>query len=558
MGNGVDVIVVGSGAAGFSAAISAAAAGASVLLLEKAERVGGTTAWSGGGVWVPGNHHMADLGESDSVEKARTYIAALTGNHFDPALTGKFLEKGPEAIAFLERTTDWVRFRAYPIPDYHPDQPGAAEGGRTMLAEPFDARVLGRNLAKLRLPKRELTVLGGMQVELDEVPHLQAMWRSARSFGVSLRLLRRYAADRLRFGRHTRLIRGNALAGALFRSAIDLGVVVRTGAAVVKLERTGSRVTGVTVRIDGKTESLSARRGVILCSGGFSGNAEMVARYFPDAAQHITILPPENQGEGLAMAREIGAAFGESNAANAIWAPGSSHVDRRGRRMTWPHFGLDRYKPGAIMVDGKGDRFVNEAASYHVIGNRMHELGVSPAWLIGDRAFLRKYGMGMVRPAPYSPARWISEGYLIEAPTIAALAERIGCDPAHLERSVARMNEAARTGVDPDFAKGGDIYNRVGGDPAHRPNPCLGPIRTGPFYALALHVTDAGTTLGLRVNDNAQVLDSGGAPIDGLYAAGLDMNSVLRGTYAGGGTMLGPALTFGYVAGRHVVGDDGR
>ncbi|WP_313807232.1 FAD-dependent oxidoreductase [Sphingobium sp.] len=541
-----DTLVIGSGAAGLSAALSAALHGLKVLVVEKTEFIGGTTAWSGGAAWLPAN----PLLDGDTAEAGRTYIRELIGNFYDPAMIDSFIANASRMIDCFQTGSSSVRFQHIPLPDYHQDLAGSTLGGRSVIPLPYDARKLGPWLQRLRHPKPEMTVFGGMQAELAELSHLQSSWRSWSSFRIAAPLVARYLADRLRFGRGTRTIRGTALAGRLLRSCLDAGVEFWTEAKVQRLIARERRAVGAVVWHEGSEVTVHAARGVVIATGGFIGDPEMRKANIPYPDEHIDILLSANIGDGIRLAREIGAALGPDNAQNAIWSPGSQRRLKNGALSTYPHFLLDRCKPGAIMVDRSGRRFVNEGSSYHTIGNVMHERGAVPGWLIADHRFLRKYGMGMARPAPYPVGPRVREGYLIKADTIAGLAAKIGVDPAGLEEEVTRMNRFAEAGVDEDFGKGADAYSRFLGDAEHKPSPSLGPIRSAPFYALALYVTDAGTTLGLRVDPDARVLDEIGQPIPALFAAGLDMNSVLRGHYPGGGSMIGPALTFGYVAGR--------
>ena len=542
-----DVIVLGSGAGGLTAAVTAAAKGCSVLLLEKAEALGGTMAWSGGGVWVPTNHHMAEIGEQDSIDTANLYIQSVLGNRYEPDMARAFVRNGAEAIAFVEGLGPWVRFVSYPGSDYHPDLPGAAKRARSMLAAPFDGRKLGPWLSKLRKPKPEVSVFGGLQIEAHEMRTFQNVFRSPVDFAKVIRRLARYGFDLLRHGRGTRLIRGNALAAALLRTALDLGIDIRTRAPAGRL-LTNEAGCVIGVRLNG--EDILAKRGVVLATGGFSGNPEFVAEHIPNPAKHLQLLPSENVGDGARLAAGVGGIMGDDVGANAIYTPASSRLLSDGTRSVYPHFAFDRCKPGALLVGKDGRRFVNEAQSYHTLVQTMHECGAVPAWLIGDATFLHRYGMGLARPAPYPIGHLIKEGYLVEAPSLRALAAKIGVDADGLADSAARMNRYAREGADPDFNKGGDIYTRALGDPEHKPNPCLGPVEKPPFYALALYPTDVGTSLGLAINADAEVLDSSGNPIAGLYAAGLDAHAAMRGFYLGAGTQIGQAMAFGYAAGK--------
>lgn len=546
----VDVIIVGSGAGGLTAAITAAHHGLSVLVLEKAEAIGGTTAWSGGGVWIPTNHLMEAAGEPDSPGQAQTYIQAVLGNHYDGGMARAFVRHAADAVRFLEAETPSVRFVSYAGSDYHPDLPGAARKARTLLPKPFDGRRLGPWLKRLRRPKPEMTVFNGMQIETTEVRDFQNILRSPAAFLRCLGLMARYGKDVVVHGRGTRMIRGTALAAAMLEAALDKGVDVRTGVIVRGLSCRGRQVAGVEVETVSGRITIGARRGVVLATGGISANPEFRPSLIPDATHHLQVLPRENTGDGAAYARDAGAVLGSDVGSNAIFAPASSRRLKSGETSVYPHFGFDRCKPGALIVGPDGRRFVNEGESYHTLVKRMHERGVSPAWLIGDHRFLRAYGMGMARAAPYPYKPFVRESYLIEADTLEALAGKIGVDPEGLVESAANMNRYAASGVDEEFGKGSDIYTRLLGDAEHGPNPSLGPIRTAPFYALALRPTDVGASLGIAINADGQALDASGVPIAGLYAAGLDAHAALRGYYPGAGTQIGQAIAFGYAAGQ--------
>ena len=549
-----DVIVIGSGAAGLTAATTAALHGCRVRLIEKADRIGGMTAGSGGAMWIPGNPLMSAAGVTDTPELARTYIRAHLAGHYDPDMVDAFLSAGPEMVTFLENRSSAMRFMSYPGPDYQQDLPGAQPRARSVMPQYYDGQNLGSWLARMEGPKRELTVFGGMQVEASEATELQNSWRNWASFKTAVRLISRYAADRIRWGRGTRMIRGQALVARLLRSAIDAGVEISVSTPAIELVMRDGAVAGVIVRRGKTVETIDAAHGVIIATGGFSSDRGRVARHFPDPEKHLSMFPPANRGDGIDLALAAGAAFGRENADNAIWMPASTTVRRDGMVDRYPHFAFDRCKPGAVVVNAEGRRFVNEGASYHVFVREMRRNNAVPAWLIGDHRFLRRYGMGMARPFPYPYRQHVRSGYLVQAPSIAALATKIGVPAASLVQTVDRMNRYARSGCDEEFAKGDDSHSRLLGDPTHGPNPTLGPIDRGPYYAMALYPSDVGTTLGLRTDAEAQVLDESGAAIPGLFACGLDMNSVLRGHYPGAGTMLGPAMTFAFIAGRKIAG----
>lgn len=552
-----DVVVVGSGAGGMAAALTARAAGLSVLVVEKTDAFGGSTAVSGGAVWIPDNPHMAGVGHTDSREAVTTYLARTVGNRARTDLMTAYLDRGPEMVAFLEANTA-VKFAARPYsPDYKPELEGASFGGRTLDPVEFDGRRLGRWFDTLRRPIPQFLAAGGMMVNRKDIDALLGMAKDRAKARHAGGLLVRYVRDRLTgWSRGTRLLMGNALAAMLLKSAVDAGVDLRRGTPVAALERSASgRVVGV--RLGGpQPRTVAARRAVVLATGGFPQSAARRAEMLPHAAVHRSMAPAGNTGDGLALALSAGGVLETENVGPALWAP-VSVLKENGRETVFPHLIMDRQKPGLVAVNSAGRRFVNEATSYHEFVAAMHrahaEVPCIPAFLVVDRRFLRRYGLGAVRPAPYPIGRYLKAGYLIEAPTIAALAARIGVPADALAETVAQMNAAAAAGDDPVFNRGRSAYDRYLGDPAHGPNPCLGPIATPPFYAVAVWPGDIGTAAGLKVDTAARVLGADGRPIDGLYACGNDMNSLMAGTYPAAGITLGPALTFGYIAGRAIA-----
>jgi len=308
----------------------------------------------------------------------------------------------------------------------------------------------------------------------------------------------------------------------------------------------GDRVMGVTVQLaDGPVEII-ARRGVVLASGGFSANAEMRSKYIPFADQHYSLMSTSNNGDGIQMGRDVGGRFIEKGFQHGGWVMISLVPQPDGSAMRFPHLVADRPKPGCVAVNRAGTRFTNEAALDPI--SQMHATGSLPAWLVCDSRFIRKYGLGAIRPGGLGLRKLVKAGYVVEAPSIAALAAKLGIDPAGLAITVARNNEFAQTGVDLDFGKGSTPGDRNLGDPRHEPNPNIGPIASGPFYGLRVYPGDSTTMLGLKVDREARVLDNDDRPVPGLYAAGLDMNSMFRGRAPGGGANNGPALVFGYLA----------
>jgi len=543
-----DAIIVGSGAAGLTAAVTAARRGAKVLVLEKTPWFGGTTAISGGGIWIPGNHLAAAAGLVDPPGAARRYISALVrdGLHLD--VLDAYLAAGPAMLRFFEAETE-IRFAlAEHSPDWHPELDGASADGRLLRPLEYDARRLGRYFAQLRPPRAEFNAPGGFMIDLPDLPHLERAKSSLSSFLYLARLGLRFGWDRLTgHPRGTRLTMGNALVARLLRSAVDAGVTLQRDTSVVGLVTEAGRVAGVRAERDGRVETLSAGRGVILASGGFSANEQLRRAYMPYPDQHVSIMAGCNTGDGMNMGLEAGGTLDGDNLANGVWAVASTLQKPDGSTAVYAHL-IDMSKPGCIAVDRAGRRFGNEASLQFV--ECMHRAGAVPAWLVADARFVKAYGLGMVFPGGGGLKRLLAAGYIVEAPSLTALAERIGVDPQGLQTSAATMNAYAATGKDLEFGKGDGALDREFSDPKHGPNPCLGTVEHPPFYAVQIHPGDGSTTVGLRIDGEARVLDRAGAPIRGLYAAGLDANSIWRGAAPAHGCNIGPAMTLGYIAGR--------
>lgn len=546
-----DVVVIGSGAAGLTTAVVAANEGLKVLVLEKAAHFGGTTALSQGAPWIVANPRQAEMDIEDDVAAGETYLRSVLGNLYDPDKVSAYLTSGAEMVTYMESRTH-VRWKGVPMPDYLPGHDGFRYG-RTMLVEAFDGRVLGEYLPQMRIPLPGFAAFGSMQVDMLEVDRFKQTFKGMGNLLFTAGRVLRYGLDLLRYGRGAYLANGNALVGRLLRSALDAKVELWRNAPAVGLVTTDGAVTGVIVERDGKRETVGARRGAVLASGGFGANAELRAKYIPDADVHISVQPEENVGDGLRLGQDAGGALGEVNPQNGVWAPVSQFRRKDGSVLRYPHFGLDRGKPGSIIVDESGKRFANEAATYQDFVNTMHEHGVKKAFFIGNRDFLRTYGMGFALPAPYPMGDWVRDGYLIEAATLGELAARLGLEPATLEDSVAQFNIHAAKGEDPQFRRGESAYDPSQGDFTHQPNPNLAPVGTGPYYAITLYPGDVSTVLGMATDADARVLDASGNAIRGLYAVGLDQNTVFRGVYPGGGSGIGPGMTFGYRAARHLV-----
>ncbi len=553
-----DVLVLGSGAGGLSAAVTGAAKGLRVMVAEKEGVFGGTTAWSGGWMWIPRNPLATRAGIREDIEVPRTYLKSELGAQFDADKANALLERGPEMIEFFERNTAMRFIDGNRIPDFH-TTPGAATGGRSVCAMPFDGKELGPLIDKLREPLSVMTIKGMALASGQDLAHFYRATRSVKSALYVTRRLAAFAWQKLRHGRSMHLVNGNALVARLLKSAADRNVDLRTRAKAICLLRDDARVTGARVEIEGVVHEVRASRGVVLACGGFPHDVARRAStfaYTPSGKEHWSAAPRSNTGDGIRLGESIGGHFNDSLDAPAAWAP-VSLVPGRGGDVAFAHL-IERAKPGVIAVTHAGQRFVNEASSYHDFISAL--LGTTPrgeevcAWLICDHRFQRRYGLGFSKPFPFPVSSYVNSGYLKRGATLAELARVCGIDAQGLENTISAYNTYAKDGFDPQFHKGSTPYNRVQGDETHGPNPCLAPIQSGPFYAVKLLPGSLGTFAGLATDANARVLDRNDHAIPGLYAVGNDSASMMGGCYPSGGITLGPAMTFGYLAGLSLAG----
>jgi succinate dehydrogenase/fumarate reductase flavoprotein subunit len=554
----VDVLVFGAGAAGMTAALVAANEGLDVLLCEKTSQVGGTTSTSGGTIWVPGTTHSKATGRPSDIESARRYLDGEVGNYGAPELREAFLEAGAEALDYLDKNTD-VKFKANdPYPDYHPDRPHGALGGRALSPLAFDGKKLGSDFSLLRPPMPEFMVLGGMMVARDEIKYLIQPWASLKAFKVACQRVWQHLTQRLTHSRGTRLLLGNALAGRLLYSLRQKGVDIATQASLSELVRKGAKVEGAVVNINGKLQRVRARRAVVLATGGCAASDKWRRETMDVDIPHVLAFSG-NTGDGMDAAEAVGAAINRGHHSPFFWMPASIMRWSDGRVATYPHI-RDRPKPGLIAVNSAGRRFVNESDSYNDFVEAMlashKEVPSIPAYLICDRRFIRNYGLGVIHPVWQNITYFIKRGYLVSAPTLEELARKINVDAEGLVVSVRQHNRAAETGVDEAFGKGSTALNRHNGDATVKPNPCLRPIETAPFFALAVYPAPIGSSMGLRTNSDGQVLDAANNAIDGLYACGNDMSSVMGGVYPGPGITIGPAIVFAYRAAKRITQDE--
>ncbi len=549
-----DVVVVGSGVGGLSAAVTAGHLGLDAIVIEKAPVFGGTSAFSGGVLWIPDNHLAAAQGVSDSREAACTYIRQEAGHSYRPELVDAFLDNAPQMLKFFEQNTH-LKCQLYGYPDYHPDAPGGVQQGRSLVPAPFDIRALGPDMARLRRPLRTITFMGMMfSSSNNDLKHFFNATRSLHSLWHVTKRLSRHMVELARYRRGITAHGGNAAVARLARSALDLGIPIHTGVTAQRLITHDGVVRGVEVSHRGRTLRLMARRGVVLASGGFAHDSARLKQLYPHVARGGAQLSPTPEdgpcGEGIAMAERVGAQFVSDYANAAAWIP-ASKVPLGRQTGVFPHL-VDRYKPGLIMVTPDGKRFCNEADSYHDVGIAMiahcQHQHQTFAWQICDHRALRRYGMGFAKPAPVPIGGYLRSGYLVRGRTLSELASKLNIPAATLENTVKTFNQDAQKGLDSQFGRGASSYNRYLGDAEHQPNPCLAPLEQGPFYAVRLEMGDLGTFCGLKTDGKAQVLDNHDQPIPGLFAAGNEMASVMGGSYPGAGITLGPAATFGYIA----------
>jgi succinate dehydrogenase/fumarate reductase flavoprotein subunit len=556
-----DLLVVGSGAGGLSTAIVAKKAGLDVIVIEKEPVFGGTTALSGGVLWIPGNPHAKAQGINDTRAAARTFLKNETGNFFDEAAVDAFLDNGPNMVEWFERETS-VKFVATLYPDYHPDTPGGVDVGRAILAAPFDIRGLGRDMARLRPPLETITFMGMMFNSSNaELKHFFNVTKSLTSFKFVAKRLASHMRELALYRRAVNVTSGNALAARLAKSALDLGIPIHTNAPGRKLLDDGKGgIAGATVTLDGRDVTITARRGVVLACGGFPHDVERIRKAYPHlkrGGEHLSPTPVGNTGDGVRLAESVGGTAPLRYNSASAWMPVSKVPLGNGRTGVFPHL-LDRYKPGIIGVLRNGRRFTNESNSYHDVGAALIAAcegeTETAMWLVCDAATIAKYGLGYAKPAPIPVGLFVRNGYLTTGRTLAELAANTGLDAKGLEDTVRSYNVGAEAGEDPAFGRGRTSFNRYLADPAVKPNPCVGPIGKGPYYALKVIMGDLGTFDGIRTSAVGEVLRDDGSVIPGLYAVGNDRASMMGGNYPGAGITLGPNMTFGYVTARHIAG----
>lgn len=549
----VDLLVIGSGAGGMTAALTGALEGLSVLLVEKCDVLGGTSARSAGSIWLPNTH--LDPNSDDSFDNALTYLRAAVGNRLDETRASAFLKAAPEMALRLEQEAG-LALRAYPHhPDYLANLEGATLSGRVLEPVPFDAAILGDRFADIAPPLPEFTLLAGMMVDRVDIGHLLNATKSPKSLLHTAKMVARYGLDRLQHRRGRRLVMGNALIGRLYHALLNKGVSVAMNVETNSLIFEKGRVVGAELKQGSHSHTLSATVGVVLATGGFSRNSTLRQELCPEHLRRASAVADGATGDGLNLAKPLGGRLSSDHESASFWAPVSHRRRPDGSIGVFPHFVLDRGKPGAFAVGPDGKRFVNEATTYHLWGEALFAMksrtGGGACHLICDDAFVERYGIGVVRPRRIGLKTALKDRYVIQADTLEALAKKIDVPPLALTATAERHARFGESGVDEDFGKGSDAYQKNLGDPTHTPNPCIRGLGAGPFYALELRPGDIGASAGLVCDAVARVLRADGEAIEGLYACGADMESIMAGRYPGPGITLGPAMTFGYLAALH-------
>jgi 3-oxosteroid 1-dehydrogenase len=554
----VDLLIVGSGGGGVVAALATLDAGLEPLVVEKQSVVGGSTGMSGGMVWLPNNPLMRADGIADSYEDGMAYFADVIGDigaASSPARRAMFLTAGSEMIAFLLRKG--VRLVRCPgWSDYYPNHKGGNAAGRAVEGVPFDAAALGEWSDRIQ-PSMAKSYGRGFVVKTNELRSVQYYNRAPRALAVALRVLLRTRLARLR--RRELLTNGASLIGQILKILIDDGCgepPVWTNAAVEDLIVDNGRVVGARITRDGSSLNVKAHKGVLLAAGGFGHNADMRRRYSGDQPNEArwSIANAGDTGEVLQTAMRLGAKTDLLD--EAWWLPSVFIADGGSAAAS---LGSGRQRPGAIYVDGTGQRFCNESNSYVEVGKAMYANKAVPCWMVFDEGYVGRYVSG-ANPLKKRrlPEELIERGAVVRGDTIGELARQIDVPADKLEHTIQRFNEFALKGLDPDFGRGQSAYNICLGDPGYRPNAALGPLERAPYYATKVYPADVGTCGGVITNEHAQVLDEQDQVIDGLYATGNITATVMGRTYLGAGGSIAYTMVFGYVAARHAAGHGGQ
>ena len=552
----VDILVVGSGAGGLLSALVGAHNHADVLVVEKESLWGGTSATSGAGIWIPNSDQAAAAGFKDDPKNAFKYVRKLSAKNVTDANIKAFVDNAAPMLRWVTDNTE-IEYHAFPYPDYHAEEPGGSPTGyRTHMPSPMDGRKLGSDVETLRFASPAASLFGYLNWHFDETYIL--LFRAKGWQWHLVKSLARYWFDwpfRFKSRKDRRLTLGNALLGGLRMALNERQVPVWLDSPLVELISEKGKVIGAIVRHDGKNMRIAARKGVVLAAGGFDKNQAMREENAPLYKNaHLSGGTGGNTGDSIRAGLGVGA---DTMNMHSAWAAPVFYVpgEPGGRLCT-----IERALPGCMMVDQKGQRYLNEAASYHIVGQQMARReaehgNASPSWFVFDHTYRHKYPVGPLMPImPDWMQRGEVQSILKRGRTIEELATNMGVDAATLSATVNRYNEFAAKGEDPDFHRGEANYDKMYGDPSVTPNPCLRPLSDGPFYAMPIYPGDIGTNGGLKTNDKAQVIGTNGKPISGLYAVGNNAASAMGESYPGAGVTIGPAMTFGYIAARHMTG----
>jgi 3-oxosteroid 1-dehydrogenase len=552
----VDILVVGSGAGGLLSALVASEHHADVLVIEKESEWGGTSATSGGGIWIPASDQAREAGFEDSVDDAFKYVRALSKDNVPDANIRAFVTQAAPMLRWMGEKTDII-YCAFPYPDYHAENPGGSPTGyRTHMPLPMDGKILGKDVETLRFASPAASLFGYLNWHFDETYIM--LFRAPGWWWHLTKSLARYWFDlpfRFKSRKDRRLTLGNALVGGIRMALNKRKVPIWLNSPMQELIEEKGAVTGAVISHEGKTVRIRARKGVILAAGGFDKSAAMRMDNAP--LYQNTVYSggtTGNTGDSIRAGVDVGA---ETMNMQSAWAAPVFYVpgEDRGRLCT-----IERALPGCLMVNQKGERYLNEAASYHIVGQQMakreaEHKDASPSWFVFDHEYRHKYPVGPLMPIMPD---WFQRGevqdILKKGRTLGELAQEIGVEADTLSATIQRYNDGAAKGEDPDFHRGEAAYDKMYGDPRVTPNPCLRPLSKGPFYAMPIYPGDIGTNGGLLTDDRARVVGTNGKPVPGLYAIGNNAASAMGESYPGAGVTIGPALTFGYIAARDALG----